>query len=72
MLQHIRDGVETLKGKATADEVEAYRRFVLALAERVAHAHREEGTEVSGPEQTAIDEIKSSLGGSGDVTPLSS
>ena len=68
MLQHIRDGVQTLEGKATADEVEDYRRFVVALAERVAHAHREEGAEVSAPEQAAIDEIKSSLGGSGDVS----
>jgi predicted small metal-binding protein len=68
MLQHIRDGVQTLKGKASADEVEDYRRFVLALAERVAHAHREHGAEVSAPEQTAIDDIKSSLGGSGDVS----
>jgi hypothetical protein len=68
MLQHIREGVAALEGKATADEVEEYRRFVLALAERVAHAHREDGVEVSAPEQAAIDDIKSSLGGSGEVS----
>ena len=68
MLQHIREAVATLETKATADEVEDYRRFVLSLAERVAHAHREDGAEVSAPEQTAIDNIKSSLGGSGDVS----
>jgi hypothetical protein len=68
MLQHIRDAVQVLAGKATADEVEEYRRFVVGLAERVAHAHREEGTDVSGPEQAAIGEIKSSLGGGSDVS----
>lgn len=68
-LQHIRDAVAVLESKATPDEVEDYRRFVLALAERVAHAHREDGTEVSGPEQAALDQITAALGGSGDVSP---
>ncbi len=61
-LQHIRDAVELLERKATPDEVEDYRRFVLAVAERVAHAHREDGMEVSGPEQEAIEQISASLG----------
>jgi len=34
----------------------------VALAERVAHAHREDGVDVSPPEQAAIDEISASLG----------
>jgi hypothetical protein len=66
--QHIRDAIEVLQRKATADEVDDYRRFVLGLAERVASAHREDGTEVSGPEQAAIGEITAALGDSGDVS----
>jgi len=61
-LQHIRDAIGVLERKATPDEVEDYRRFVVALAERVASAHREDGMAVSGPEQAAIEEIKTSPG----------
>jgi hypothetical protein len=60
-LQHLRDAVAVLGAKATPDEVDDYRGFVVALAERVAHAHREDGVEVSPPEQAAIDEISASL-----------
>ena len=51
-----------LQGKATPEEVDAYRRFVLALAERVAAAHKEHGEQVSDAERAAIDEIASALG----------
>jgi hypothetical protein len=61
-LQHVRDAVEMVESKATAAEVEDYRRFVLALVDKVAHAHREGGTDVSAAEQAAIDEISASLG----------
>jgi hypothetical protein len=68
-VQHIRDAIEVLESKASADEVEGYRRFVLDLAERVASAHREDGMEVSGPEHEAIEQVRTSLGGLGDVRP---
>ncbi len=61
-LQHLRDAVELLERKATPDEVENYRRFVLMLAEKVAGAHREHGASVSESEQAALDEISASLG----------
>jgi hypothetical protein len=61
-LQHLRDAVAVLESKATADDVAAYRRFVLSVADRVAKAHREDGTDVSGPEQAAIDEISAAMG----------
>jgi hypothetical protein len=61
-LQHLRDAVELLERKATPEEVEGYRRFVLTLADKVASAHREGGASVSEPEQAAIDEISTSLG----------
>jgi len=67
-LQHLRDAVGMLERKATAEEVEGYRRFVVGLAEKVAAAHREDGTAVSNPEQAAIDEIEAALGSSGDVS----
>ena len=67
-LQHLRDAVEVLQRKATADELQSYRRFVLALAERVAEAHREHGVTVSDQEQTALTEISASLGDPRDVS----
>jgi hypothetical protein len=62
-LQHLRDAVALLEQKATPDEVEAYRTFVLTLAEKVANAHREGGQSVSDAERAAIEEISASLGG---------
>ncbi len=61
-LQHLRDAVALLERKATAEEVEDYRRFVLTLADRVANAHREGGETVSDAERAAIEEISASLG----------
>jgi hypothetical protein len=61
-LERIRAAVALLEGKASPDEVEAYRGFVLALAERVAAAHREEGVAVSDAERAAIAEIASAAG----------
>ena len=61
-LQHLRDAAELLERKATPDEVEGYRRFVLALADKVASAHREGGASVGDAERAAIAEISTSLG----------
>lgn len=61
-LQHLRDAVAVLEQKATPEEVEGYRRFVLTLADKVANAHREGGQSVSDAEQAAIDEISTALG----------
>jgi hypothetical protein len=63
-LQHLRDAVELLERKASTDEVEDYRRFILTLADKVANAHREGDTDVSDAERSAIDEISTSLGSS--------
>ena len=63
-LQLLRDAVALLEGKATAEEVEAYKRFAVQLAERVAQAHREGDSDepVSAAERAAIDEIAATLG----------
>ena len=61
-LQHLREAVELLGGKATAEELEEYRRFVLTLADKVASAHREGGEDVSAAESSALEEIAATLG----------
>ena len=61
-LEHIRGAVTLLDGKATNEEVDGYRRFVLALANKVAAAHREQGRGVSPGETEAIEEIATALG----------
>jgi len=65
-LAQLRDAVGVLESKATPDEVNDYRRFVLTLADHVANAHREDGVAVSGGEQAAIADITAALGGEGE------
>ncbi len=68
-LQGLEEAVRILESKATPEEVDGYRRFVLGLAERVARAHKEGGflglggKEISHDEQRVLDEIVTSLGG---------
>jgi hypothetical protein len=61
-LQHLRDAVALLEAKATAEEVEGYRRFILTLADKVAAAHREGGQSVSPAEAEAVQQIAAALG----------
>jgi hypothetical protein len=60
-LQHLRDAVELLERKATPEELDDYKRFVLNVAEKVANAHREGGEGVSADERAAIEAIAASL-----------
>lgn len=60
-LQHLRDSVALLEKKATPDEVEEYRRFIVTLSQKVAAAHREHGQDVSEPEQAAINDVTEAL-----------
>ena len=59
---HLRDVAALLESKATSEEVEEYRRFVLAVADKVANAHREHGQSVSPAEEQAIQQISAALG----------
>ena len=61
-LQRLRTAMVLLESKATPEEVDEYRRFILTLANKVAAAHREEGQEVSPAEAAAIDQIAGALG----------
>jgi len=65
-LQNIREAVEILKGRASDEEIAEYKKFIAALAERVAEARKEgflglSGERVSDEERAAIDEIEAAL-----------
>ncbi len=51
-----------LADKATVEERDDYRRFVLTVADKVAAAHREGGKQVSPAEEQAIQDITTALG----------
>jgi hypothetical protein len=68
-LQHLRDAVALLEQKATPQEVEDYRNFILTLADKVANAHREHGVSVSDAERAAINEIADALGTTAPAAP---
>ncbi len=70
-LEIIREAVAILEAKAAAEELEDYRNFVAALAERVAGAKDEgDGGPVSDAERAAIDEVKAALGSGGPGAPV--
>jgi hypothetical protein len=62
-LERIREALALVDGKATAEEAAAYRRFVSAVARRVAEAKQEKGAEggITENEQRVLDEIDSVL-----------
>ena len=60
-MRHLRAAVELLERKATPEELDEYRRFVLNLADKVATAHREGGEDVSPAERAAVEEIAAAL-----------
>jgi hypothetical protein len=67
----IREALRLVEEKATPEETEDYRQFVLRLADVVAHAHKEGGVlgiggkEVSPEEQQVLDRLSTTLQGSG-------
>jgi hypothetical protein len=63
-LGHLRNAVAVLESKATTEELDEYRRFVLTLADKVAAAHREHGQAVSPAEAEVIQQITQALGAS--------
>ena len=61
-LGNLREAVSLLEAKASPEELADYRRFTLAIAERVAGAKKEGDEPVSSAERAAIDEISAALG----------
>ena len=66
--ERLRAAMGILEAKATPEEVDAYKRFVMTVAQNVAGAHKEGGflgiggKQVSEAEDQALDEISASLG----------
>ena len=66
--KQLREAISILEQKATPEEVDAYKRFVMTLAQAVASAHKEGGflgiggKEISDAENQALDEISTALG----------
>ena len=61
-LDLLREATALLADKATVEERDDYRRFVLSVANKVAAAHREDGKQVSAAEGQAIQDITTALG----------
>jgi len=66
-LGRLREAVELLEGRATPEEVDDYKRFIVGLAGRAARAHKSGGflgiggEEVSDAERVAMDEINTAV-----------
>jgi hypothetical protein len=66
--QQLREAMRILEAKATAQEIDAYKTFVMTVAQTVASAHKEGGVlgiggkEISDAENQALDEISHALG----------
>ncbi|HSC50792.1 MAG TPA: hypothetical protein VLD16_11065 [Gaiellaceae bacterium] len=61
-VERLRQAVGALESKGTPDDVQAYQRFVLDLARRVAEAHKEHDHAISASEQEALDAVAAALG----------
>jgi hypothetical protein len=66
--KQLSEAISILEQRATPEEMDAYKRFVMTLAQAVASAHKEGGflgiggKEVSDAENQALDEISTALG----------
>jgi hypothetical protein len=69
--ERIRSAIALVEQKATPEEAQEYRDFILRLADVVAHAAKEGGVlgiggkEVTEQEQAALDELRGQLAGTG-------
>jgi hypothetical protein len=66
--EQLREAITILEAKSTPADVDAYKRFVMTVAQAVAGAHKEGGflgiggRDISDAENQALDEISSALG----------
>ena len=67
-IERITEAMRVLQEKATPEEVDAYKRFTMSVAQAAASAHKEGGflgiggKEVSPAEDEALDQISTTLG----------
>jgi hypothetical protein len=64
-LGRLRDAMAVLQSRATSEECEDYRRFIITVANKVANAHKEAGQSISPAEAQAIEQISAALGTAG-------
>jgi hypothetical protein len=62
VVKHLGDAVTILAAKATTDELDGYRKFVISLCDRVAAAHQEAGGSENAQEAAAIATVTGALG----------
>jgi hypothetical protein len=66
--ERLREAMRIVEEKATPEEVDSYKRFIMSVAQAAASAHKEGGflgvggKEVSEAENQALDEISTTLG----------
>ena len=66
--QRITEAVQIVESKATPEEADGYKRFVMTVAQAAAGAHKEGGflgiggKEISSAEEQALDDIAATLG----------
>lgn len=66
--EQLREAIRILEARSTPAELDAYKRFVMTVAQAVASAHKEGGflgiggRDISDAENEALDEISSALG----------
>ena len=66
--EHLREAMRVLESSASPEEIDAYKRFVMTVAQAAASAHKEGGflgiggKEISEAENKALDEISTALG----------
>lgn len=66
--ERLREAMRILEAKATPEEIDAYKRFVMTVAQAAAAAHKEGGflgiggKQISDAENQALDEISIALG----------
>jgi hypothetical protein len=66
--ERLQEAIRILESKATPEEIDGYKRFVMTVAQAAASAHKEGGflgiggKQVSDAENQALDEISAALG----------
>ena len=63
-LERLAEAIGLLEQKASAEDLEAYGRFTLAVAEHVAAAHKEDDAAISAEERQALDTIAATVNSS--------
>jgi hypothetical protein len=61
-LNHVTTALGVVGAAATADELAAYKVFILEVSKRVAEAHKEDGQQISDSEQAALDAVADTVG----------